>query len=71
MNRITNPELTFEQAYAQLTEVLDQLEQGELALDQSLDLYAQGRTLVKRCEELLSAADLRITQLTDDSIDED
>lgn len=59
-------ELTFEQAYDQLGAVLEQLERGDLSLDESMALYASGRLLSKRCEALLAVAELRITQLAEE-----
>ncbi|MGB9880465.1 MAG: exodeoxyribonuclease VII small subunit, partial [Anaerolineae bacterium] len=43
-------DLTFEQAFQQLEEVVGQLEKGELTLEQSLALFEKGMRLVKLCE---------------------
>jgi exodeoxyribonuclease VII small subunit len=58
-------ELTFEAAYAELEQVLSQLESGVLSLDESVTLYERGRQLTAHCQTLLDQAELRITQLTD------
>jgi exodeoxyribonuclease VII small subunit len=55
--------LTFEAAFAALEQAVAQLEAGELALDDSVALYERGVALAERCDELLSAAELRIQQL--------
>ena len=56
-------ELTFEQAYAQLDEIVAQLESGELTLDESVDLYERGQRLARLCGEKLDAAELRVRQI--------
>jgi exodeoxyribonuclease VII small subunit len=56
-------EQTFEQLYAQLEERVGKLEQGGLTLEQAIALYEQGMSLAKRCQDMLDAAELKITQL--------
>ncbi len=57
--------LTFEQAYAQLETIVEQLESGELTLEESVALYERGQQLAELCGSLLDAADLRVRQVTD------
>ena len=57
--------LTFEQAYAQLETIVEQLESGELTLEESVALYERGQQLAELCGSLLDAADLRVHQVTD------
>lgn len=65
---MTNPaELGYEQARADLIEVVQQLEQGGLDLDTSLALWERGEALAKRCEEHLAGARKRI----EDALDSD
>ena len=65
---MTNPaELGYEQARAELIEVVQQLEQGCLDLDTSLALWERGEALAKRCEEHLAGARKRI----EDALDSD
>jgi exodeoxyribonuclease VII small subunit len=65
---MTNP-LTYEQAYAQLEQIVARLNSGQLTLDETVALYAQGRQLSDYCRQLLDAAELKIVQL--DDYDED
>jgi exodeoxyribonuclease VII small subunit len=58
-------ELTFEQAFAQLEEVVQQLESGELSLEQSLALFEKGMRLAKLCQDKLDQAEQKVSQLTD------
>jgi exodeoxyribonuclease VII small subunit len=55
--------LTFEQAFAQLEEIVTRLESGDLTLDESVALYEQGQKLARLCGEMLDSAELRIRQL--------
>jgi exodeoxyribonuclease VII small subunit len=56
-------ELTFEQAFGQLEEVVRQLESGELSLEQSLALFGKGMRLAKLCEGKLDQAQQKVSQL--------
>ena len=63
-----NPEidsLTFEQAFQTLGEMAASLEAGGLTLAEATARYEQGMTLVKRCNQLLDQAELKITSLKD------
>lgn len=55
--------MTFEDAFRRLDEVVSRLEQGDLALEESLALYEEGMALAARCNDLLDKADLRVRQL--------
>ena len=59
------PELTFEAAYAELEEIVTQLDTGELPLEQSVALFERGRKLAQHCQSLLDNAELRVSQLLD------
>jgi exodeoxyribonuclease VII small subunit len=59
-------QLTFEQAFEELNAIVQQLESGELALEESVTLYQRGRTLSAHCQSLLDRAELRVNQLNDD-----
>ena len=58
-------ELSFEQAFQQLEAIVTQLEQGDLTLDQSLDLHARGQKLADRCAALLDHAELKVKEIGD------
>jgi len=59
--------LSFEQALAGLTELVEKLESGELPLEESVAAFEQGVKLSRRCEALLDQADQRLQLLDDDS----
>ncbi len=52
--------LNFEQAIKELTSIVDKIEQGEVPLQDSLNQYETGMTLIKHCRTLLHDAEARI-----------
>jgi exodeoxyribonuclease VII small subunit len=59
-------ELSFEAAYAELEQIIAQLESGELALEESVTLFERGRKLTEQCQSLLDKAELRVSKLAED-----
>lgn len=59
-------QLTFEEAFAKLEEVVRKLEMGGLSLEESLALYEQGRLLAAYCTRKLEEAELKVQQLLPD-----
>ncbi|HQV68821.1 MAG TPA: exodeoxyribonuclease VII small subunit [Thermoflexales bacterium] len=55
--------LTFEQAFAELNEIVSKLEDGELPLEQAMELHQRGQKLSARCAELLEKAELTLKVL--------
>jgi len=57
-------DLSYEEAFEELQAVVDELEAGKLALQDSLALFERGQALSARCGGLLEQAELRLTELT-------
>jgi len=57
-------EMSFEEAMAELEQVLGQLERGDVALDTSISLYDRGNALKKRCETKLKEAEEKVAAIT-------
>ncbi len=57
-------ELSFEDALKKLETIVRQLESGEVPLDKSIDLYAEGDALRRQCEARLKSAQARIEKIT-------
>ena len=57
-------EMTFEQAMAELEQVVGQLERGEVPLEQSIALYERGAKLKARCETKLKEAEEKVAAIT-------
>jgi exodeoxyribonuclease VII small subunit len=55
--------LSFEDGYARLEEVIQQLEEGDLSLGESVALYEEGMQLAEHCGRKLDDAELKVTQL--------
>ena len=55
----------FEQALNQLTALIEQMEQGQLTLEQSLLHFEQGVTLVRQCQQALTDAEQKVKILTE------
>jgi exodeoxyribonuclease VII small subunit len=60
--------LTFEEAYAELETNIAALESGEGPLEASMTAFTRGQALLKRCAELLDAAELKVKQLTGETL---
>lgn len=59
-------EKTFEASLAELEKIVEQLENGDLALEESLQLFEKGVKLSRECRERLSEAERRIEVLMKD-----
>lgn len=59
-------ELSFEQSFDELEDVLAQLESGALSLEEQLTISEKGKLLALRCQKLLDDAELRIRKLEGD-----
>ncbi len=57
-------EPTFEQARLELDGIVDRLERGDLSIDEAIALWKRGEELLRRCVELLDAAEGRIEELS-------
>jgi exodeoxyribonuclease VII small subunit len=55
--------LTFEQAIKELTAIVGKIEQGEIPLNDSLQQYEKGMTLIKHCRKILQDAEKRIEKI--------
>ncbi|MDX6531660.1 MAG: exodeoxyribonuclease small subunit [Blastocatellia bacterium] len=57
----------FETSLEELERIVRELEQGELTLEKSLELFEQGVTLSRECQERLTQAERRIEILMRDN----
>ena len=53
----------FEEALRQLETLADQIERGEIGLEESISKYEEGMKLVARCRSILDAAEQRVQKL--------
>jgi exodeoxyribonuclease VII small subunit len=61
-------ELTYEEALAELEEIVSALEGEQSQLDESIRLFERGQALAARCSALLEAAELKVRQVAGDEI---
>ena len=64
MTAIPVAEMTFEQAMADLEQLVTQLERGDVALEDSIALYERGAELKKHCEAKLKQAEEKVAAIT-------
>lgn len=57
--------LPFDKAMAEFKSVVERLEAGNLPLEESIALFEQGVLLQRRCERMLSEAELRFQRLVE------
>lgn len=63
-------DLTYEEALAELEGIVAALEgdASQNPLEQAIRLFERGQALVARCGELLEAAELKVKQVSDESL---
>lgn len=59
-------DLSFEQAFEELGQIVNQLETGSLHLEDSVNLFERGRALSAHCQSVLDKAELRVNRLTNE-----
>ena len=61
-------ELTYEEALAELEEIVSALEGEQNQLDESIKLFERGQQLAAHCGVLLEAAELKVKQVAGDEV---
>jgi exodeoxyribonuclease VII small subunit len=55
--------MSFEQALAALEKIVDDLERGDVPLDQSIRIYERGEALKAHCDRLLKSAEDKVEKI--------
>lgn len=55
--------MSFEQALDQLEKIVDDLERGDVPLEQSIRIYERGEALKKHCGALLKSAEDKVEKI--------
>lgn len=55
--------VAFEDAFAELEQITQRLDDGQLPLEEALRLYERGMRLAHACQQLLDTAELRVERL--------
>lgn len=61
-------DLTYEEAFAELENIVDSLEGEQNPLEEAMSLFERGQALVKRCSELLEGAELKVRELSGEQL---
>jgi exodeoxyribonuclease VII small subunit len=57
--------MSYEQAYAELEEIVSGLEMNSKTLEEAISLFERGQALAQHCAGLLDKAELRVRQLSE------
>ncbi len=57
-------ELSFEEALKDLQKIVEELENGNVELEKSIELYERGAKLRMHCEDKLRVAEKKITEIS-------
>lgn len=60
--------LTYEQAFCELESIVAELEADKNSLDDAMALFERGQALAHYCAALLEAAELKVQQLSGDTL---
>ena len=60
--------LPYEEAFAELEQIVTALETGEQPLEEALQLFERGQKLTRRCTELLAKAELKVQELSGEAL---
>ncbi len=55
--------MTFEQAMAELEDIVQRLERGEIGLEEAIAAYARGAALKRHCDGKLRLAEQRVSRI--------
>lgn len=61
-------ELSYEEALAELEEIVNALEGEQSQLEDAIKLFERGQALASRCSVLLEAAELKVKQVAGDEL---
>ena len=68
MSRKKPENLSFEEALSELEALVEQLENGEISLDESLKSFERGVALTRNCQTQLQNAELKVKTLSEETL---
>jgi len=69
VSKKSSPDLGFEEALQQLEALVEDMESGELSLEESLASFEKGVALTRICQKSLSKAEQKVKLLTSNTPD--
>lgn len=61
-------QMTYEECFNELETIVNNLETDQSTLEDALALFERGQALARRCSELLDRAELKVQQLSEDTL---
>jgi len=61
-------ELSYEEAYEELNQIVTQLELENLTLESTISLFERGQVLAQHCTGILDKTELRIQQISGEKV---
>ncbi|MGC8856930.1 MAG: exodeoxyribonuclease VII small subunit [Anaerolineae bacterium] len=61
-------ELSYEEALTELEKIVTSLESEQNSLEETMRLFERGQALVARCSALLEAAEMKVRQLSGETL---
>ena len=58
-------ELNYEQAFEELRSIVNNLEEGDHSLEESVLLFERGQALASQCAQLLKDAELKVREISE------
>ncbi|MBK7405356.1 MAG: exodeoxyribonuclease VII small subunit [Phycisphaerales bacterium] len=62
--KATPTEPSFEQALAEVEAIIEQIESGEMGLEEQIEQYAKGAQLLDRCRTVLNRCEQRVEEIS-------
>ncbi len=59
--------INFEKTFAELEDLVNKIEEGDLSLEESLKYFERGMVLTKNCQQALSEAEQKVKILLDNN----
>lgn len=60
--------LSYEQAFQELQNIVNLLDEGQQPLEETLRLFERGQSLARHCEQLLSQSQLKVQKISGEII---
>lgn len=57
--------INFEQSLSQLETLVEEMEQGDLSLEEALSRFEKGISLTSECQQALQSAELKVQELVE------
>lgn len=65
-NTVDERELTLEESFARLDELVEKLEDRDVPLEMSFQIYKEGMDLLKKCSEKIDLVEKKMRQINED-----